>query len=582
MIIEICCNDGETILQACRREQIFSENVCGGKGICGKCKVRMLSNVVPASGGDETFFTEAELEEGWRLACLAKPQGMCQIELPVEREEEMSVVTDSFLGDVIKGGKNKEIYIATTEPEVYITNKQICENECDRNETQKIRIENSNEDKKEIKNGKNTNNDKKASSDTENNSASKNAIIIDIGTTTIAMQLILCKQDDSREWKTEVLATYTAVNSQRAYGADVLSRIQASNEGKGELLQNSILETLAKGLEVLETNTPVEAILLAGNTTMVHLLMGYSCEMLGRAPFKPVATESIQIDAPSLFSSDRNKKAYLSKKAYKSIETATAYIFPGISAFVGGDIVAGLYYTGFYKEREVQLLIDLGTNGEMVIGNRMRMLATSTAAGPAFEGGGLSCGCAGIKGAICGGELLKNGTWKFATIGGGEPVGICGSGIVEILYELLQKGLMDDTGLLAEGNSDRVDLVGETVYITQQDIRQFQMAKAAIRAGVETLMQTYGAEIEDVSRIYIAGGFGYYLNLQKATAIGLFPNSFLGKMTAIGNSSLAGLREYATARDEGKLLNIKKYTGDCQLAENSYFQEKYIECMYFS
>ena len=141
--------------------------------------------------------------------------------------------------------------------------------------------------------------------------------------------------------------------------------------------------------------------------------------------------------------------------------------------------------------------------------------------------------------------------------------------------------MIDETGLLAEGNQERVDLVEGQVFVTQQDIRQFQMAKAAIRAGVETLLQVYGTEVEDISQIYIAGGFGYYLDLAKAVAIGLFPENFLEKMLAVGNTSLGGLKAYVTNPDCGKLYNIRKYTGECQLADNSYFQEKYIESMYF-
>lgn len=519
MRIEICCKEGESLLQACQRLKIFSNNVCGGAGICGKCKVRMITNAVPPSGADQVFFTERELQAGWRLACLAKLVGSCKIEIPLTHQEDMSVVTDSGLVNLIS---NKE------------------------------------DDRKE--NGEKT---------------KGMALVIDIGTTTIAMQLVRYGQNLQGESEIEVIDTYTAVNSQRSYGADVISRIQASNQGKGQELKECILHTLAEGMETLLSHTRVEQVLIAGNTTMVHLFMGYSCETLGSAPFRPVTTDCIQVDAGSVFSS------YLSKETSLCLKDARMYIFPGISAFVGGDIVAGMYITGFYKKQEVQLLIDLGTNGEMVIGNRMRMLATSTAAGPAFEGGGLSCGCAGIKGAICGAKLLQDGTWELTTISDAEPVGICGSGIIEVLYELLINGWIDETGLLAEGNLDRVDLAGNKVYITQQDIRQFQMAKGAVRAGIETLMREYGAEVEDISQIYIAGGFGYFLNLQKAAAIGLFPAGFSPKMCAIGNSSLAGLKGFMTERDEGKLLNLRKYTTDCNLAENAYFKEMYLEYMYF-
>ena len=517
-MIEICCKDGETLLEACLRNHIFVDNVCGKNGICGKCKVRMLTNVVTASDQDRAFFLKEEIEAGWRLACLAMPQGVCSLELPIVESEEISVVAQS------------------------------------------LPIKSEHEEKSK-------------SNQIQNCVAKKNVITIDIGTTTIAMQHLLCLQNQDEKWAAQVLDTYTTVNSQRAYGADVLSRIQFSNEGNGQLLKDALMDSLTKGLEVLATANLIDDIYIAGNTTMIHLLMGYSCEQLGKAPFKPVQLQEIETGASDLF------QFYLKEDVLSKVEKAKVYIFPGISAFVGGDVVSGLYYTGFYREPNVQLFVDLGTNGEMVVGNRMRILATSTAAGPAFEGGGLSCGCAGIKGAICGARLLSGGEWELDTIGGEMPVGICGSGVVEIIYELLQAGLIDETGLLAEGNLEKINLVDERIYITQQDIRQFQMAKAAIRAGVETLLQVYEIEVESISQIYIAGGFGYYLDLDKATSIGLFPENFSGKMLAVGNTSLAGLKAYATNPDSGKLEKIRKYTGECQLANNSHFQEKYIQSM---
>ena len=520
MMIEICCKDGETLLEACQKKHIFVDNTCGGAGICGKCKVRMLTNIVPATDKDCAFFSKEELEDGWRLACLAKPQGICQLELPQINEPEISTVTKS---------------VQPTS------------------------------DKKE----------NEGSCVTQIGAEEKHVLIIDVGTTTVAMQHLMCWQEQKDSWKTQVVGTYTGTNGQRMYGADVLSRIRYSNEGNGHALKTAIMKTLSNGIEELVDANLVDDIYIAGNTTMIHLLMGYSCEQLGRAPFKPVQIEEIETNASSLFA------PYLREDCLASVKNAKVYILPGISAFVGGDVVSGLYYTNFYKAANVQLLVDLGTNGEMVVGNRMRLLATSTAAGPAFEGGGLSCGCAGIKGAICGAKLLSNGTWQFDTIGDEAPIGICGSGIVEIIYELLKNGLIDETGLLAEDNQERVDLVEGQVFVTQQDIRQFQMAKAAIRAGAETLLQVYGTDVEDISQIYIAGGFGYYLDLAKAVAIGLFPENFLGKMLAVGNTSLGGLKAYVTNPDCGKLHNIRKYTGECQLADNSYFQEKYIESMYF-
>lgn len=355
-------------------------------------------------------------------------------------------------------------------------------------------------------------------------------VSIDIGTTTVAMELLGAGSG-------KIIHSATIVNSQRVYGADVMTRIDASVNGKQAELQQSIQKDLKSGFQRLLADGGVDRakvghIAVSGNTTMTHLLMGYDCTKLGTYPFQPVTTDFIEG----------------SGKEILGFETAETSVLPGISAFVGGDIVSGLYACGFHKTEELCLLIDLGTNGEMALGSRDRILVTSTAAGPAFEGGNISCGMGSVNGAICAANY-KGGGLALKTIGGKEPVGICGTGVIELTAALLSAGYLSETGALCEkyfasGVPLATSFDGKGIVFTQKDVRELQLAKSAIRAGIEVLLLKYGVRASDVKQIYLAGGFGYRLDAEKAIAIGMIPKAFEGRIQAVGNSSLAGTSKY--------------------------------------
>jgi uncharacterized 2Fe-2S/4Fe-4S cluster protein (DUF4445 family) len=396
------------------------------------------------------------------------------------------------------------------------------------------------------------------------------AVAIDIGTTTIVMSLIGLS---SRR----VLNTFSSINKQRAYGADVVSRIKAANEGKGKELRESIQKDLLTGLQALLEqsgidNALLKRIVIAANTTMVHLLLGYSCETLGSFPFTPVQLDILHRTFEEVFNTNDCR--------------AEVTILPGISAFVGSDITAGLYACNFDKKQKINLFIDLGTNGELAIGNKDRILVSSTAAGPAFEGGNILCGVGSVAGAICKVEL-RGALSELKTIGGKPPIGICGTGVVEITAELLRTGLIDETGLLVdayfeEGYELSRDLQRKPILFTQKDIREIQLAKAAIRAGIEILMRRYGCRYEDIECLYLAGGFGYQLNLEKAIRIGLLPEELRGRMKAIGNSALAGAIKYLVEEAADRHLSfIKQMTGEIHLSNDEDFNELYLQEMYF-
>lgn len=362
-------------------------------------------------------------------------------------------------------------------------------------------------------------------------------IAADIGTTTIAMQL-----RDMADGK--VLDTYRAVNPQRKYGADVVSRIQEAEDPQGEAAQE--MRRMARGIleeGIAAFRAPgkkIRGMVIAANTAMIYLLMGYPISGLGRVPFTADHLDEIETDIGGI----------------------RTVIMPGISAFVGADILAGMYAEGMGADASegADLLIDLGTNGEMALGNGERILATATAAGPAFEG--------------------RMG------------VGVWGADTVRFLEALLRQGLMDETGLLADAYFEEGVPIGG-ITMTQADIRSLQLAKAAICAGVRILCGQYGLQdmAGQIRGVYLAGGFGYYLDPAAAVAIGLIPEELAGKCRAVGNSALEGAFCYGRRRLAGdaktaadarrRLLELKGKTKSINLAEIPAFFDQYIEAMNF-
>ena len=350
---------------------------------------------------------------------------------------------------------------------------------------------------------------------------------VDIGTTTIAMQLY--GRDGSVE------DTFAMVNPQTAYGADVLSRILAAESpANAEELKRMVQGVLQQGIRrfqgLLEEKETLRVV-IAANTTMVYLLFGWNTEELGKAPFHASRLEP----------------------AETVIDGVRCYILPGLSAFVGGDIVAGMLACGMTEEKKITLLIDLGTNGEMVLGNRDKMIACSTAAGPAFEGG------------------VNKGVW--------------GSDMISLIARLRREGIVDETGLMEEPYFDEGIRIGD-VCVTQQAVRAIQMAKGAIRAGIIILTREYGITLKEIDEVVLAGGFGYYLDANAAAEIGLLPGELAAKTVTGGNTALAGALMLGRhlLLEEGAVWSSvfrkeKKRVEILNLAETSMFQDLYIDSM---
>lgn len=387
-------------------------------------------------------------------------------------------------------------------------------------------------------------------------------IATDIGTTTIAMQLI-----ESGTGK--IADVYTSVNRQRAYGADVISRIESANGGRRLELTKIIRDILHEGLTKLTQHGKlrIKQMVIGGNTTMIHLLMGYSCETLGVYPFEPVNIGTIHTTGKDLFGTQ--------DMCFDIV------VCPGISTYVGGDIVAGLYALDFHKRKNVSILIDLGTNGELAVGNGERILTASTAAGPAFEGGNIICGMGSVPGAICRVEM-ENGKVRTETIGDAAPKGICGTGVIECVYEMMKEGIVDETGLMEDSYFETGAALSEDgkIRFFQKDVREVQLAKAAVRAGLETLLLRFGVTWDEIETVFIAGGFGYKLDIHKAAGIGLFPEVCEEKAVAAGNSCLAGAVKYLTqAEASEEIRTLVEVSEEITLSNDSDFQKLYMQSM---
>lgn len=489
--------------------------VCGGQGTCGKCKIQFLSGSPIITIQDRKIFGQDELDIGYRLACKAYPNENCKVKLTIGDESDFEIVSEDSMVQ---------------------------------------KKDDAPEDSHEVEKGREPLYSKEAY-----------GIVCDIGTTTIVISLIRLSDRSN-------IKNYSTINKQRVYGANVISRIQASNEGKKNQLRKLVKQDLMTGFCEVITQAgirkeQVKKIVIASNTTMGHILLGYSCESLGVYPYTPVNINLIELEYAEIFNSD-----YLD---------ASVTVLPGISTFVGADIVAGLLVCDFDKEKSPNLFIDIGTNGEMALGNKNRILVSSTAAGPAFEGGNISCGIGSVSGAICSVDI-EGDKLKYKTIGSKPPIGICGTGVIEITSELFKAGIIDETGLLQEKFFEDGYTVFEAIKFTQQDIREVQLAKSAICAGIETLILRYGISYNDIGTVYLAGGFGYKININKAIGIGLIPKELSGKIKTIGNSSLAGAKKYLTCTESRRRIErIVSISDEVNLSSDKDFNELYVRHMYF-
>ncbi len=556
---------GENLLEVCWAHGIPIESLCGGTGACGKCAVQIMGDhgvVVgdfPVSAEDRKHFSAKELGEGWRLACRTRVAGDLRVSVPMP--------PSAMSGQVMTAGESGRVRLAPKVRKHFL-------------ELEPATLEAPTSDAELVLNAlpdgaglrfrpgvlrKLPGVLRKAGYhvtvtvwdgavlDVEARDTTRYnyGIAFDVGTSTVAALLV-----DLNTGKE--LGVAAALNPQRKYGEDVISRISFCRERPDgtETLAREIVGLLSELVTQVTASHRVDPAhvneyVAVGNTTMSHLLAGVDPSALGELPYSAVFTAcQTMLDGP--------KGAKLGHKPFE--------IPPASGAFVGSDVLTGMAALELHTRPGTRLFLDIGTNAEILVGGPERLLVTSAAAGPAFEGVKIECGMIGVAGAIdsC---RVEDGDLVFTTIGGGEPLGLCGSGLVDVAAVLLDAGVIDESGRmlsrtecarsappkvcarLHEANgTTRIALAGE-VYLSQRDVREVQNAKAAIAAGVEILLEHLGVGPEELDEVLIAGAFGSTLDPQSAQRLSVIPKVPLETVRAVGNTALQGAKLYLLSTD---------------------------------
>ena len=590
---------GSVFMDIFHKNNIYIEAPCGGKGICGKCKVKLLrGSVSEMTKLESSFLSQMEKEDGYRLACFTKILG--DVEIAIEGQLEGAQILSTGLEYFVDispkiskkfvqldrptvdnqrddldrlidslGIDNPHIHISLLRELAQILRSSDFKATITYDGNQILDVEKGNESKKSY------------------------GLAIDIGTTTVVCYLI----DLITGQQIDIIS---GLNAQRAYGGDVISRIQYTMEEDDGLsrLRGAIVEQLSEFIHELAYRNHISInhiynILIAGNTIMGHLLLGIDPQHIAASPFTPVVTQAQVYPASQL--------------GLKLGRGSRVFILPHISGYVGADVVAGVLASGMDRREELSLILDIGTNGEIVLGNKEKLVCCSTAAGPAFEGANILHGMGGTSGAI-NTIILDQGKLKYTTIGNKPPLGICGSGIVDALALLLDAGIVDETGRLLDEEeieseaglklADRLTQIGgltaftivdarssgtgEPIVITQKDIREVQLAKSAIAAGIKVLINKMDKDMEQIARLYLAGGFGSYIDKRNACRIGLIPAKLQHRIVAMGNGAGTGailsLLSYEKYERTGLIKNMTEYV---ELSSTPEFQKEYVNCMYF-
>lgn len=563
---EILATRGKSILSLLRENSIYINSSCNGLGTCGKCRIRLLKGSLKITENDAKFLSTHELNAGIRLACFAYPESNVEIEL-FNYEESYQILTEFNDANFVHKHRIETIPIKNME-EMLVNQKSLTDVlNTSLNAPLRYSL-------KALKNlGKLYNKEKFNIIKEENyviniSEKSQNCsygIIIDIGTTTIGLIMVDLI-------KGIIIGEYSVLNPQSQFGADVISRIHYSSTNDSDILTKTIrrcvdksIKELCRKLMILEED--VHKVVIAGNTTMIYFLLGLPSHDLAQNPFTTIIKEKQTYDYYDFIKSD--------------LLDCKVTILPSISAFVGGDIVSGLLYHNFQKLNETVLLIDIGTNGEIALGNSDKIYCVSTAAGPAFEGASIVDGIGSVNGAISKVFLNENNFIEYKTIGDTEPVGICGSGIVDVIALGLDKQWIDNMGRLnkeiyiAKGKDKEIKLY-------QKDIREVQLAKSAIKTGIEILIEIFNVKYDEIDKVLIAGGFGNKIDIENAIKIGIIPSSLKSKVSLVGNSSLAGgLRYLLDKESDNSLVQILEKTRYFELANREDFNEKFISNISF-
>lgn len=591
---------GETLLQVAMRSGVEIESICGGRGTCAKCKIIATRGLGPVTDLERRGLTAAELAKGYRLACQALIEEDVEVTIPEESRRSRASILAQGLGQNIVLDPWVRRHLLKVLPAT------IEEQRCDWENLQRAwgregavfrpTLQVLRQLPYALRQGNG-----KITLITADDSLIRIlpgqgpkrlvGIAFDIGTTTVVGYLM--DLETGRQ-----LAVASQLNPQVRYGDDVVSRIAFSSQPRGlDALHRAILDCL--NALIAETTSranlmpqDVLAATIVGNTTMQHFLLGISPAALAQAPYVPVVEDALALHAEEL--------------GLEIAPGGRVWLLPNIAGWVGADTVGVLLATRLYAQEEVGLAIDIGTNGEMALGSRKRLITCSTAAGPAFEGAHLSCGMRAADGAIDRIEIGQDVSWH--TIGEVPPRGICGSGLVDLIAEMLRAGVLAPSGLMQNGEAQggnipqalRQRIVqngrqrefivalpseganGQTIHVTQRDIRELQLAKGAIRAGVEILLKELGVGYNEVKKVFLAGAFGNYIRPESALAIGLIPRFPQAEIIPVGNAAGEGAKmALLSRRERARATEIAQRTEYLELSGRPDFQEVFAEALLF-
>ncbi|ACN16156.1 Fdx8 [Desulforapulum autotrophicum HRM2] len=608
-------DDGEILIRAAMETGVHINASCGGEGVCGKCRVIIEQGQVD-DGLSERLSPE-DIAKGYRLACLAKVRSDLVVRVPVESDVDSAVLNlqasprhtarirtfdlnqlkeqGLFIPPVEK--KYLELPEPTAQDNIADVSRLLHHLKIEHNEHRLVMDLNVMRTLPDLlrqgnfkvtativrpvrEDGKNKIVQIESGDTTDQNLA----VAMDIGTTTIYGEVLDLNSG-------EVLSNYGDFNAQISYGEDVISRIVFSEKTNGlATLQTKVIETVNKVLgQIIKKagigRDEITTITLAGNSTMTQLLLGITPQYLRRAPYVPAsnfyppfAAADVGIDLAA---------------------HAIALVYPGVASYVGGDIVAGVMGSGMYRSDKLTLFMDIGTNAEIVIGNKDWMVCTAASAGPAFEGGGVTFGMRAARGAIEDFSIdLMTLEPMIMTIGNVRPKGICGSGLITIVARLFEAGVIDNRGKFNQAlGLDRIrqregvweyvlvwqdaTQIDRDISITEPDIDNLIRAKGAMYSAAQTLLEEVGLTIGDIEEVILAGGFGSYIDLEKAMTIGLLPEVDPNHVTYLGNSSLLGAKMSSFTnrlrRDVGEVVRMMT---NFELAETPSYMDHYMGALF--
>lgn len=597
---------GETLLRAAVLAGLAVEAPCAGRGTCGKCQVQATGDLSPLLETEKKVLLSHQLQKGTRLACLATVLGEVRVELPPGAVWGQAPKRSGRKTETGSGGWRwgqpylRKVALSKSDLRNIPRPSQLgCLRTALAVRGHRIRgassaaltglaaaLRGESDVLTAVLSGTEL-----TAVEAGDTSVSSLGLALDIGTSTLVGYLM--ELNTGRQ-----LAAQSLANPQCQHGQDLISRIQfaVAEPGGVEKMRaevvaaiNDIIDRLAR--EATVARRDIYYLTVVGNTCMLHLLQGLNPAGLAEAPYRAVTTEERELPAAAL--------------GVEINPQGQAYLLPGVGAFVGADTVGLILGTGLHRRHQLRLALDLGTNGELVLGNSERLLCCSAAAGPAFEGGQIRRGMIAAPGAID--RVVMDGDVAVSVIPGARPRGICGSALIDAVAEMLRHGVVDATGRLRrpEESSDldprlarrlrrdelghhfvlvegRETFDGQPIALYQEDIRQLQLAKAALRAGAELLKQELGVADSDIFEVFLAGAFGSYINKENAAAIGLLPAVPLERVRAVGNAAGLGAKAaLCSARSRREALLISRRAVHIDLSQYPGFSERFMAAISF-